>query len=118
MPLHMIVLWSASVSRRQSQQSVIQKKVAWMGRIGWMNQAMSPAHMLIFEVSFGVGLLRYPRLGRWTSISMSLQECLTIRQEFIENKGETHEEIPFGDFKPRLVADQSEIKTRQPLRHF
>jgi hypothetical protein len=62
------------------------------GKIRRMNQAMSPAHMSIVEVSFGVGLLRYPRLGRLTGISMPLQERLTIGQEFIENKGETREE--------------------------
>jgi hypothetical protein len=35
---------------------------------------------------------------------------LTIGQETIENEREDCEEIPFADFKPRLVADQSEIE--------
>ncbi|KAJ7882084.1 hypothetical protein B0H14DRAFT_2565604 [Mycena olivaceomarginata] len=60
--------------------------------------------------------LNYPRRGRWISMPMSMQERLTIRQETVENEREKCEEIPFGDFKPRLVADQSEIETRQPLR--
>ncbi|KAJ6558938.1 hypothetical protein B0H10DRAFT_2201307 [Mycena sp. CBHHK59/15] len=44
------------------------------------------------------------------------EEYWIIAPETVENEREKREEIPFGDFKPRLVKDQSEIEIRQPLR--
>ncbi|KAF7364969.1 hypothetical protein MVEN_00367800 [Mycena venus] len=47
---------------------------------------------------------------------MSLQEYLTIGLDTVENEKEKCGEIPFADFKHRLVADQSEIEKDLSLR--